>query len=44
VVGQRGEGHELGRLTRGCGNGGNAAFESSDSLFEDVNRRLWAMR
>ena len=39
-VGQGGKGHELGGLARGGGNGGDTSFQRSDTLFEDVDRRL----
>ena len=36
-MGERGDGHELGGLARGGGDGGDTAFEGGDALFEDVD-------
>ena len=36
-VGEGGDGHKLGGLARGSGNGGDTAFEGGYTFFEDVN-------
>lgn len=41
-MGQGRDGHELGSLTGGSGNSGDTALEGSNTLFEDIYRRLEA--
>jgi len=41
LVGERCEGHELGGLAGGGGDGGDSAFEGGDALFEDVDCGLY---